>query len=61
MKYATIIRFNGNLRGRSVIVATYEAASVGDALEQAINAAVRSVRAGGSIFVTGVSVDEIPE
>lgn len=58
MKYATILKFNGRVGGRTVQAETVEAESIGDALELVIAMAVRSRAGGGSIFVTGVTIEE---
>jgi nitrogen regulatory protein PII len=59
MKYVTILHFNGARAGRTVQAETFEAESVGEALDKAISKAARSNAGGGSIFVTGITVQEV--
>ena len=59
--YAVTVRFNGRVGGRSVHTTTVEADSPFEAVDTAVAEAARSPRGGGSIFVTGYTVDEVPE
>lgn len=60
MQYAVTLRFNSRVGGRQVRQSTHEAESIGDALEQALQAQERIINThGGSICVTGVCVDEL--
>lgn len=58
-KYTVTLRFNARGKGGRVASAILEAESVGDALEQMIVTVSRNPMYGGSIYIHGVSVDEL--
>ena len=58
MKYAVLVRFNGRI-SKGVVNETIEADSPGEAIDLVTSKAVRSRAGGGSIFVTGLHVEEL--
>lgn len=57
-KYRTTLRFNGRLAGYAVHSSIFEVAGPIEAAEEAI---AKAARKHGSIYVKGVTVDEIEE
>jgi hypothetical protein len=61
MSYDIELRFNGRTGGAQAWSGTYEAESIGNALELALSDLERNIRKyGGSICVTGVTVEQRP-
>ncbi len=60
LSYEVEVRFNGRLSGaRQSWSGRVEATSPHEAVDRAVGNAVRDARHGGSLFVTGFTVDEV--